>query len=137
MGKIYDFKQTKWDGGISDDVRQPSSNKGAMVKHFDIFSNPYKLTPFRATEADVAIGGASTALLQYDARDFQPHPTSDNWIYCLGNSAGISRNGYPIVFKRYLLDGYWTISATAVATAVIQNGSFKEWNGDFYFFNKG
>lgn len=38
-------------GGIADDIREQSRHKFSITKHFDIFTNPKRLTPHRATEA--------------------------------------------------------------------------------------
>lgn len=49
---IFETKITRFDGGISDDIREQSSNSFSISKHFDIFSNPKRLVPYRSTEAD-------------------------------------------------------------------------------------
>lgn len=50
MGKVVIKEINRFFGGISDDVREPASHKFAASKHFDIFSNPYRLVPYRTTE---------------------------------------------------------------------------------------
>src|SRR3990167_9585350 len=54
LGKMQTKSITlkRFDGGISDDIREPSSNKFSITKHFDIYSNSYRLTPYRDVEDD-------------------------------------------------------------------------------------
>src|ERR1700741_462834 len=82
-------KLTRFDGGISDDPREPILNAGALVKHFDVFSNPYKLTPYRSTVNDMNDGSTATGMKQYDVRHFQLG--SNGKFYGLGKNA----LGYP------------------------------------------
>lgn len=42
--------QNRFDGGIASDVREASSNTCALAKHFDIYSKPNRLTPYRDME---------------------------------------------------------------------------------------
>lgn len=133
MAQIYQIKLNRFDGGMSDDPRQPISNMGSLIKHFDVFSNPYKLTPYRSTEADTNDGSSPTGMKQYDVRDFQLG--LDGKLYGLGR---IAANNYPKIFsKADPTTGNWTLPATAQATGspVRINGCFIEWNGAFYFFS--
>lgn len=52
MGKIFETTINRFDGGRSGDLRQPSSNSYSITKHFNIFSNPKRLTPYRDLEAN-------------------------------------------------------------------------------------
>ena len=49
MGKIFEVKINRFDGGVSDDPREPLFNMGSLIKHFDVFSNPFKLIPYRSS----------------------------------------------------------------------------------------
>jgi len=51
MGKIYEQKINRFDGGIADDLRSTDFRFAAMVKHFDT-TYPHKLIPYPKTEAD-------------------------------------------------------------------------------------
>ena len=62
----------KFDGGVSDDIRQQSSNSFALSKNFNIFSNPNRLTPVRDSEAD--------ELLATDANGMRPY-AMQNFLY--------------------------------------------------------
>ena len=46
-------------GGLSDDVRQRSGILASNISHFDIWSNPFRLTPFRSMEAADAAAGSN------------------------------------------------------------------------------
>ena len=52
MGKIYTQIINRFDGGLSEDKRVKSSNKFSLTKHFDAFTYPHKLVPYRSTEAN-------------------------------------------------------------------------------------
>lgn len=121
---------------MSDDPRDPISNAGFLVKHFDVFSNPHKLTPYRSTKSDNATNVSSTDAKQYDIRDFQLG--SDGKVYGLGKIAG----GQPkVLLKSDPTTGNWLASDASNAATVIGegngariSGSFIEWQGAFWFF---
>lgn len=121
---------------MSDDPRQPSSNMASLLKHFDCFSNPYRLTPYRSTEADTSTNVSATDGEQYDIRDFQTG--LDGKVYALGKNA----SGYPKVVKKtdpttgnWLSSAGTNISATdGEGNAARIPGCFIEWQGFFWFF---
>ncbi len=128
MGKIYEQKITQFSGGIADDPREPRSNQAAIIKHFDIFSNPYKLTPYRSTEADTNDGSTSDGMKQYDVRNFKLG--TDGKLWGLGKNA----SGYPkIVNKADPTTGNWTLPASAEGNAARIPGCFIEWASAFWF----
>src|SRR3990167_3811041 len=129
MPKIYELKLNKFDGGISDSIREKSANSAALIKHFDIFSDKSRLTPYRSTEADTNDGSTETGMKQYDVRNFQLG--SNGKLYGLGKTAA----GYPkIVSKADPTTGNWTLEATAEGNAARIVGCFIEWQGAFWFF---
>src|SRR3990167_368209 len=133
MGLIIPTVINRFDGGIADDPRQPVSNMSALVKHFDIFSNPFKLTPFRSTEADTNDGSSSTGMEQYDVKDFMLG--LDGRLYGLGR---VAANNYPKIFyKADPTTGDWTLPATAQATGSPAriNGCFIEWQSTLWLFS--
>ena len=129
--KINDFS-----GGMSDSVRAPSSNMGSLIKHFDVFSDKHKLTPYRSTEADTGTNVSSTDGEQYDIRDFQLG--IDGKLYALGKNG----SGYPKVMKKTdPTTGNWLSSgggnaatAEGEGDAARISGCFIEWQGAFWFF---
>src|SRR3990167_4513145 len=133
MGLIIPTVINRFDGGIADDPRQPVSNMSALVKHFDIFSNPFKLTPYRSTEADTNDGSSATGMEQYDVKDF--FLGLDGRLYGLGR---IAANNYPKIFyKSNPTTGNWTLPATAEATGSPAriNGCFIEWQSTLWMFS--
>ncbi len=127
--QIANFSQ-----GISDDVR--SSRGWAMIKHFEIFSNPQRLTPFRSSEADHATNAGATGAKTFNIQDFQ-HATT-GLLYGLG----VNGSGFPKVLRKAdPTTGNWLASdgsnaATAIgegnATAI--RGSFIEWASAWWGF---
>ena len=135
MGKTLEQVIKRFDGGIEDDPRTPPRNGGALIKHFDIFSNPYKLTPYRGTEADHATAVSSTDAKQYDI--YKPTLASTGLLYGLGKNG----SGYPKVLRKAdPTTGNWLSSAgNAAATAEGEGnaaritGCFIEWASAFFF----
>src|SRR3990167_4899233 len=132
MGKIIETTLHRFDGGISEDPRQPSSNMGALIKHFDIFSNPFRLTPYRSTEADTSTSVSSTDLEQYTVQDFQLG--LDGKLYGLGRVS--SGSVFPKIFsKADPSTGNWTVEATAEGTGALIRGCFIEWQSAWWMFS--
>lgn len=52
MGTIYEDKIDDFFGGISDDIRLQDPEVFSMSQHLDVFTNPKRMTPYRAMEAD-------------------------------------------------------------------------------------
>src|SRR3990167_4534174 len=120
MGKLIGTTIDRFDGGISDDPREPSLNNCALVKHFDIFSNPHRLTPHRSTEADTSTSVSSTDLEQYRVQDFQLG--LNGRLYGLGRAAG---SAVPKGFsKADPTTRNSTIEATAEGTGALIRGCF-------------
>ena len=131
MGILVEEKISRFDGGLSDSPRQPIKNAGSLIKHFDIFSNPYALTPLRSSEADTGTSVSSTDLEQYRVQDFQLG--LDGKLYGLGRAAG---SAVPKVFsKADPTTGNWTIEATAQGTGALIRGCFIEWQSKWYMFS--
>ena len=128
MPKTYENKISNFSGGLSDDSRENASNQGALIKHYDIFSNPRRLTPYRSTKSDMHDGSTATGMKQYDVRHFQLG--SDGKVWGLGKNA----SGYPkIVNKADPTTGNWTLPASAEGNATRIVGCFIEWASAFWF----
>lgn len=114
-------------GGIADDIRQQTSNMFAISKHFDIFSNPNRLTPYRNTEADTNDGSTATGMKQYDVRNFQLG--SDGKLYGIGTQPA-STTRSQIFYKADPTTGNWTVDAGMKSTenaSASWRQSFMEW----------
>lgn len=109
-------------GGIADDIRKASSTEFAMSKHFDIFSNPQRLTPYRSLEADTETSISSTDLKQYLVRDFL-YASASTKLYGLGQTgAGLTK----IVQKATAESGLWTTPSSSEGNGAVKNGCFFE-----------
>ena len=62
MGKIIETKIDKWDGGIVNDPRDPSTNVCRTITGFDILTNSRKMMPFRQSKS--GDDGAATSKKQ-------------------------------------------------------------------------
>ncbi len=124
-GKINMFN-----GGIADDIRKSSNSEFQITKHFDIFSNPQRLTPYRSLEADTNDGSTSTGMKQYLVRDFVYASTSAK-LYGLGqNGSGQTK----IVYKADATTGNWTLPTSSEGNGPVQNGCLFEFKDYLWGF---
>lgn len=130
MSKTVTVKVTDFNGGISDDVRVPSTNAFSISKHFDIFTNPSKMTPYRSLEADTETSVSATDLKQYFVRDFV-YPTGSGKLYGLGQTgAGLTK----ILQKAVAESGLWTTPASSEGNGAVQNGCLVEYKDYLWGF---
>ena len=130
MSQVKEISIEDFNGGISDDARKASANEFQISKHFDIFSNPKRLTPYRSLEADTHDGSSSTGMKQYDVRDFV-YPTASEKLYGLGKTAaGLTK----IVQKADATDGNWSLPASSEGNGAVQNGCFFEFQDYLWGF---
>lgn len=126
-------KQIKIDtfsGGIADDIRLPTLDGFQITKHFDIFSNPKRLTPYRSLEADTNDGSTSTGMKQYYVRDFA-YASSSSKLYGLGqNGSGQTK----IVYKADATTGNWTLPTSSEGNGAVWNGCFVEYKDYLWGF---
>lgn len=117
-------------GGISDDSRKVSPSEFQLTKHFDIFSNPKRLTPYRSLEADTHNGITSTGMKQYLVKDFV-YGSASAKLYGLGQTAGALTK---IVNKADAATGNWTLPATSEGNGAVQNGCLVEYKDYLWGF---
>ncbi len=117
-------------GGIADDIRKDSLNEFAISKHFDIFSNPKRLTPYRSFEADTNDGSTPTGMKQYFVRDFS-YASSSAKLYGLGQTAGGLTK---IVQKADATTGNWSTPASSEGNGAVKNGCFFEYKDYMWGF---
>jgi hypothetical protein len=130
MSKQVSIKIADFSGGISDDVRKSSGSEFIVSKHFDIFSNPKRLTPYRSLEADTNDGSTATGMKQYFVRDFKYASASDK-LYGLGQTgAGNTK----IVYKATSISGNWTLPANSEGNGAVKNGCFMEFKDYMWGF---
>lgn len=128
--KPVQIQQNNWSSGISDDVRAPSQNGFSITKHFDIFTNPNRLTPYRSFEADTNDGSTSTGMKQYYVRDFL-YASASNKLYGLGqNGSGYTK----LVYKASSYDGNWTLPSLSEGNGAVKNGCLLEYKDYLWGF---
>lgn len=132
MSKLAEIKIENFSGGVSDDPREQNATKCQSTKHFDIFSNPTRLTPYRSLEADTNDGSTATGMKQYSVRDFVYHSSSAK-LFGLGQTAGALTK---IVQKADATTGNWTLPATSEGNGAVQYGCLVEYK-DFLFGFQG
>lgn len=130
MSKQVEIKVNNFSGGISDDSRASSSSQFIISKHFDIFSNPNRLTPYRSFEADTNDGSTSTGMKQYAVKDFIYASTSAK-LYGLGQTgAGLTK----IVYKADATTGNWTLPSSSEGNGAVKNGCLLEYKDYLWGF---
>jgi hypothetical protein len=126
----YPGSIASFNGGLVDDLREPQSDRFALSKHFDIYSSPFKLTPYRDTTSE----SDATSAAHLAARNIQNFQLGKNGLmYALGNNgAGLAQ----VYQKTDPTTGNWGLATTAVGTGIVVYGSFKEWGTTpaFYMF---
>lgn len=130
MSKSIIQQVSDFSGGISDDSRKASLNEFQITKHFDIFSNPKRLTPYHSLEIDTNDGLSSTGMKSYIVKDFV-YASSSAKLYGLGRTAGGSTK---IVYKADATTGNWTLPATSEGNGAVQNGCLVEYKDYLWGF---
>jgi len=117
------IKVSQFNGGVADSSRESTANSFQIAKHFDIFSDPKKLSPYRSFEADTNDGSTATGMKQYFVRDFL-YPSGSGKLYGLGQTgAGLTK----IVQKADATMGNWDLPASSEGNGAVQNGCFVEY----------
>src|ERR1035437_3224159 len=128
--------QAGW-GGISDDKRSVGFKRGMFFAtgfqksaHFDIFTDPSKLIPYRSLEVDENDGSTSTGMLQYIILDFL-YASASAKLYGLGQTgAGLTK----IFYKADATTGNWTLPASSEGNGAVLNGCFFEFKDYIWGF---
>lgn len=130
MYKPITIQVNNFSGGISDDPRKLTASEFTISKHFDIFSQPNRLIPYRSLEADTNDGSTATGMKQYSVRDFLYASTSAK-LYGLGQTgAGLTK----IVYKADATTGNWTLPASSEGNGAVKNGCFVEFKDYLWGF---
>ncbi len=128
--KSVEIKINNFAGGISDDPREENAMKFQVAKHFDVFSQPNRLIPYRSLEADTNDGSTATGMKQYYVRDFLYHSASAK-LYGLGqNGSGQTK----IVYKADATTGNWTLPSSSEGNGAVQNGCLVEYKDYLWGF---
>ena len=130
MSKTVEIDVTDFNGGVADDIRQSISSVFQITKHFDIFSNPKRLTPYRSLEADTNDGSTATGMKQYFVRDFV-YASASALLYGLGQTgAGLTK----LFYKSDATVGNWTLPASSEGNGAVQNGCLVEYKDYLWGF---
>lgn len=130
MSKLVEIKINNFSGGISDDPREQNATKFQVAKHFDVYSNPTRITPYRSLEADTNDGSTSTGMKQYVVKDYLYHSSSAK-LFGLGQTGGGLTK---IVQKADATTGNWSLPATSEGNGAVQNGCFIEYKDILWGF---
>lgn len=131
MAKIQEIKINNFSGGISDSPRENTGSKFVISKHFDIFADPQKLTPYRDLALDTNDGATSTGMKQYLIKDFV-YSSTDSKLYGLGQ---VVATGFTKIFyKGNATTGNWTIPASSEGNGAVQNGCLVEYKDYLWGF---
>lgn len=123
MYKPLEIKVNSFSGGISDSPRKVTASEFQITKHFDIWSDPTKMTPYRSLEADTNDGSTSTGMKQYLVKDYF-YASASAKLYGLGQTAGGLTK---IVYKADATSGNWTLPASSEGASAVINGCFFEY----------
>ena len=128
--KQVSVSQLNFSSGISDDPRISNGSNFLIAKHFDIFTSPHKLIPYRSFESDTETSVSATDLKQYFVKDFLYASTSTK-LYGLGQTgAGLTK----IVQKAVAESGLWTLPATSEGNGAVRNSCFVEYKDYLWGF---
>lgn len=123
MSKPFIYERRRFDGGITGSLDSPFN------QHFDIFSDPSRLIPYRSSEAELNATSAAN-LGTFDLRHFQLG--KDGKMYALGNDGA----SHPRIFvKADPTTGLWAPDTTATGGAANIYGAFIEWAGAWWLFS--
>lgn len=129
MSKTVEIKIANFSGGISDDPREQNATKFQTVRHFDVFSNPTRLTPYRSLEADQTSSVANDMKV-FNVQDFV-YASQSSKLYGLGQTGA---NLTKIVFKADATVGNWTLPVSSEGNGAVRNGCLVEYKDYLWGF---
>lgn len=89
MARKLNYDITRFDGGMSDDIRVSDLSKCAFVSHFNIYCDPHKLIPMPGYVADQdTVAGGANDLKNYSIRAFYYDAKDNDVIYAVGETSG-------------------------------------------------
>lgn len=110
MGKIVEQTINQFDGGIADDIRFAPQNTFAISHHFDIYSKPHKLIPYRDMEDEagaISVYKITDVMLFTDSAGTQAY-------FALGRVSGQT---WPQILEKTTLTGTFATSTNGNSTA--------------------
>lgn len=130
MAKSTTISINSFAGGVSDSTREDNDSKFQITRHFDIFTDPSRLTPYRSLEADTHDGSTSTGMKAYLVQDYV-YASASAKLFGLGQTgAGLTK----IVFKSDATQGNWTLPASSEGNGAVKNGCLIEYKDYLWGF---
>jgi len=130
MSKLTTISINNFSGGVSDSTREENASKFQITRHFDIFTDPTRLTPYRSLEADTNDGSTATGMKQYVVQDYV-YASASAKLYGLGQTgAGLTK----IVYKADATTGNWTLPASSEGNGAVKNGCLIEYKDYLWGF---
>ena len=130
MSKTVEYKLNNFSGGISDDAREQNATKFQVAKHFDVFSQPNRMIPYRSLETDTETSVSATDLKQYLVQDHL-YASATAKLYSLGQTgAGLTK----IIQKADATTGLWTLPTNSEGNGAVQNGCLVEYKDKLWGF---
>lgn len=131
MSKTVRIKLNNFSGGVSDFPREDNPTKFQITKHFDTFTDPTRLIPYRSLEADTNDGSTATGMKQYDVQTFA-YASASSKLYGLGKvvASGFTK----IVFKADATTGNWTLPSSSEGDGFVRNGCLVEYKDYLWGF---
>ena len=130
MSSKTQLRINNFSGGISDDPREDNATKFQTTEHFDVFSQPNRLIPYRSLEADTETSVSATDLKQYSVMDFL-YASASAKLYGLGQT-GTGKT--KIVQKADATTGLWTLPASSEGNGDVKNGCLVEYKDYLWGF---
>lgn len=130
MSKISEIRIDNFSGGIADSTRESNATKFAVARHFDIFSDASKLTPYRSLELDCNDGSTETGMKAYLVQDYV-YASGSAKLYGLGQTGG----GLTKLFiKSDATTGNWSLPTSSEGNGAVRNGCLVEYKDYLWGF---
>lgn len=119
MARKLTYNITRFDGGMSDDIRVEDLSKCAYVSHFNIYCDPHKMVPMPGYVADQdTAGGGANDLKNYNVKAFHYE----------GSMRAVSEvsggGGNKLWEKATPTTSEWTASTTGEGSYDLKDGTF-------------
>lgn len=130
MATIRRIELNTFEGGVSDDVRLASNNSYEISQHFDIFSKPKQLIPYRKPELDETISISSTAMSVFSIKNFETANSKLWGLARVSDALGAVR-----IMEKTVPDGDWSLSATGTDVSGARGlQTFSHYKNNIYGF---
>ena len=111
MSRKLNYNITRFDGGITDDIRSSDLSKCAHVSHFDIYGEPHHMKTMPGFLADQDYEGVADDLQQFNIRAF--NYKEDGTLVAVGDKA--NGTGTHLVHKATPTTAEWSNGVTSTS----------------------